>query len=81
MGLSLIRLDVVRDFVFTIAKRHESEQILDQLDVPYQIYLFSEVEHGFAVRCNLDEPLQRFAKEQAFSQAVGWFKIFLDTPK
>ncbi|KAJ5346577.1 hypothetical protein N7541_009059 [Penicillium brevicompactum] len=71
----------VRDFVFTTAKRHESEQILDQLDVPYQINLFSEVEHGFAVRCNLDEPLQRFAKEQAFSQAVSWFKMFLDTPK
>jgi dienelactone hydrolase len=64
---------LARDVVFTTAKRHESEEILDRLDVPYQINLFSDVEHGFAVRCDLSKPGQRFAKEQAFSQAVAWF--------
>jgi len=68
---------IVRDFVFTTAKRHESEQILDKLDVPYQINLFSDVEHGFSVRCDLSKPRQRFAKEQAFTQAVAWFNGYL----
>ncbi|KAJ5905897.1 uncharacterized protein N7473_002813 [Penicillium subrubescens] len=67
----------VRDFVFTTAKRHESEEILDSLDFPYQINMFSDVEHGFAVRCDLSKPRQKFAKEQAFSQAVAWFDQYL----
>lgn len=67
----------MRDFVFTTAKRHESEEILDGLDVAYQINMFSEVEHGFAVRCDLSNPRQKFAKEQAFNQAVAWFDQYL----
>ncbi|KAF3389479.1 Protein AIM2 [Penicillium rolfsii] len=66
-----------RDVVFTTAKRHESEEILDTLDVAYQMNLFSDVDHGFAVRCDLSQPRQRFAKEQAFSQAVAWFDQYL----
>ncbi|KAJ6069832.1 hypothetical protein N7499_011719 [Penicillium canescens] len=67
----------VRDNVFTSAKRHESEEILDKLDIPYQINLFSDVEHGFAVRCDLSKPRQKFAKEQVFAQAVAWFDQYL----
>ncbi|KAJ5594994.1 uncharacterized protein N7459_001202 [Penicillium hispanicum] len=67
----------VRDFVFTTAKRHESEEILDKKDVPYQINLYADVEHGFSVRCDMSKPRQRFAKEQAFSQAVAWFDEYL----
>ncbi|CAG8365050.1 unnamed protein product [Penicillium salamii] len=66
-----------RDFLFTTAQRHESEQILDQLEVPYEINMFSDVDHGFAVRCDLTKPRQKFAKEQAFDQAANWFDIFL----
>ncbi|CAI7621870.1 unnamed protein product [Penicillium pancosmium] len=67
----------VRDFIFTTEKRRESEDILDSMDVPYQINLFAGVEHGFSVRCDLSKPRQRFAKEQAFSQAVAWFDEYL----
>ncbi|KAH8432104.1 uncharacterized protein LDX57_009750 [Aspergillus melleus] len=67
----------VRDFVFTPAKRYESEEILDRLEVPYQINTFSHVEHGFAVRCDLSQSRQRYAKAQAFGQAVSWFKEYL----
>jgi dienelactone hydrolase len=73
----MFRFNSVRDFVFTTAKRHESEEILDSLDFPYQINMFSDVEHGFAVRCDLSKPRQKFAKEQAFSQAVAWFNQYL----
>ncbi|KAI1638941.1 dienelactone hydrolase [Biscogniauxia mediterranea] len=67
----------VKDQVFTTAKRHESEEILGQVDVPYQINIFSDVEHGFAVRCDLSQSRQKFAKEQAFTQAIAWFKQYL----
>ncbi|KAJ6095867.1 hypothetical protein N7486_006613 [Penicillium sp. IBT 16267x] len=67
----------VRDFVFGTAKRRESEEILGKLEVTHQINLFSEVEHGFAVRCDISKPRQKFAKEQAFNQAVAWFDHYL----
>jgi hypothetical protein len=62
-GLGVLMVCSVRDFVFTTEKRRESEEILDQLDVPFQINLISDVEHGFAVRCDMSESRQKFAKE------------------
>ncbi|KAJ5790001.1 uncharacterized protein N7518_007012 [Penicillium psychrosexuale] len=66
-----------KDFMLTMEKRHESEKILEKLDLPFQINLFSDVEHGFAVRCDLSKSHNRFAKEQAFLQAVAWFNQYL----
>ncbi|PYI13691.1 dienelactone hydrolase family protein [Aspergillus japonicus CBS 114.51] len=66
-----------QDNLFPPEKRHESETILAQLDVPYQINIFSDVEHGFAVRCDLNKTRHRFAKEQSFSQGVTWFNQYL----
>ncbi|KAJ9490154.1 hypothetical protein VN97_g3103 [Penicillium thymicola] len=65
------------DYLFPPGKRHESEEILATLDVPYQLSIFSEVEHGFAVRCDMNKSRHKFAKEQAFSQAVAWLNHFL----
>ncbi|OLN87107.1 Protein AIM2-like protein 6 [Colletotrichum chlorophyti] len=61
------------DSIFPTEKRHKSEEILQKTGLPYQINLFSGVEHGFAVRCDLNDKKQKFAKEQAFYQAVAWF--------
>ena len=63
--------------VFPAEKRHRSEQILAAKGDPYQINLYSQVEHGFAVRGAVDDKSQRFAKEQAFLQAVTWFDNWL----
>ncbi|KAF2088555.1 alpha/beta-hydrolase [Saccharata proteae CBS 121410] len=65
------------DNIFPAEKRRETEDILKDMKVPYQMTLYSDVEHGFAVRCDIKEPRQRFAKEQAFFQAVQWFDEFL----
>ena len=43
------------------------------MDVPWQINLYSDVEHGFAVRADLSKRRVKWAKEQAFLQAVHWF--------
>lgn len=67
------------DNIFTTAKRHKSEEILflKTPKVPYQICLYSGTTHGFAVRCDLSIPEQKYAKEQAFLQAVNWFDEYL----
>lgn len=65
------------DGVFPAEKRHESETILAKTGQPYQINLFSGVEHGFAVRADISKPVLKFAKEQAFLQAVAWFNQYL----
>ncbi|KAJ5597357.1 hypothetical protein N7537_007441 [Penicillium hordei] len=65
------------DSIFTTQLRHESEEILIKAAQPWQINLFSGVSHGFAVRADLSDPKQKWAKEQAFCQAVAWFNQHL----
>ncbi|OQD74629.1 hypothetical protein PENDEC_c010G06442 [Penicillium decumbens] len=65
------------DQIFTTQLRHESEETLIKTGQPWQINLFSGVSHGFAVRADLSDKKQKFAKEQAFCQAVVWFNQYL----
>ncbi|KAF2722306.1 alpha/beta-hydrolase [Polychaeton citri CBS 116435] len=65
------------DTIFPAEKRRESEDILQRMDVPYQISLYSGVEHGFSVRGDVSKQQVRFAKEAAFLQAVQWFDEYL----
>lgn len=65
------------DAIFPAEKRYTSEEILKETKQPYQINLFSGVEHGFAVRCDMSVKMQRFSKEQAFLQAINWFNEWL----
>lgn len=51
------------DVVFPVSKRHDSDEILKRLGVPYQINLSSGVLHGFAVRCDLSSRTNGLAKE------------------
>ncbi|SPJ73933.1 related to hydrolase related to dienelactone hydrolase [Fusarium torulosum] len=61
------------DSIFPAKLRHRSEEILIETGKPFQINLFSGVQHGFAVRGDPNNRVVRFAKEQAFYQAVQWF--------
>ncbi|KAK8085831.1 hypothetical protein PG997_007102 [Apiospora hydei] len=65
------------DEIFPAEKRHRSEEILKEGGRPYQINLYSQTEHGFTVRCDVSKKEQKFAKEQAFLQAVTWFNHWL----
>ncbi|KAI0201610.1 dienelactone hydrolase [Astrocystis sublimbata] len=65
------------DSIFPAKLRHRTEEILEEMKYPYQINLFSGVEHGFAVRADISQKHQKFAKEQAFYQAIQWFDTFL----
>ena len=55
------------------------------MTVPYQMTLYSGVEHGFGVKGDLSNQQGKFAKEMAFLQAVFWFDEYVkkenhDTP-
>ena len=65
------------DNIFTREKRHETEEMLTKNTVPWQIFLYSDVEHGFAVKGHMSTKKARFAKEQAFQQAVAWFDEYI----
>lgn len=65
------------DGIFPPEKRHATEVILQEIKVPYQINLYSGAQHGFAVRGDLSVPVVKYAKEQAFLQAVYWFNEHL----
>jgi dienelactone hydrolase len=62
---------------FPTEKRRASEDILIKGSVPYQVVLYGDTEHGFAVRTDLKNPKKKFAKESAYFQAVRWFDQFL----
>ncbi|KAK5731646.1 hypothetical protein LTR17_011239 [Elasticomyces elasticus] len=47
------------------------------MTIPYQICLYSDVEHGFAVRADMEKREAKFAKEAAFLQHVQWFDEFV----
>jgi len=65
------------DSIFPADKRHRSEEILIKTGHPFQMNLYSGVEHGFAVRCNTSVKIEKFSKEQAFFQALTWFEEYL----
>ena len=65
------------DAIFPTEKRWKSEEILIKTGNPWQINLLSGVEHGYAVRADLSNKHQKWAKEIAFQQAVDWIKFHL----
>jgi len=65
------------DGLFTAELRHKSEDILAKNGQPYQISLYSHVAHGFSVRCDISKKVEKFAKDQAFLQAIAWFDSWL----
>jgi dienelactone hydrolase len=51
---------------------------LIEIGATFQINLYGGVEHGFAARGDMKNPIHKFAKEQAFMQAVAWFNEYLN---
>lgn len=61
----------------TPAKRAEIEALLHNTTQAYQVALYSGTSHGFGVRANTSDPVQKFGKEAAFVQAVRWFDAWV----
>ena len=65
------------DQIFPAEKRRETEDLLKEMGATYQLFLYSSVEHGFAVRADMSKKEAKFAKEAAFLQHVQWFDEFI----
>ncbi|KAF2248375.1 alpha/beta-hydrolase [Trematosphaeria pertusa] len=65
------------DAAFNVTGRHTAEDILQKKNATYQTNLYSGAPHGFAVRPDLSNARQKYAKEAAFVQAVSWFDAWL----
>jgi dienelactone hydrolase len=63
--------------MFGTEQRHQAETILAKTKTPYQMSLYAGTEHGFAVRANVTSKIQKYAKEEAYLQAVRWFDTWL----
>ncbi|KAG6908085.1 hypothetical protein DXG01_006220 [Tephrocybe rancida] len=61
---------------FPLESRRRAEDILMETKATYHISVFSGVLHGFATRCNLEIENERWAKEEAARQIIGWFTRF-----
>ncbi|KAK3295414.1 dienelactone hydrolase family-domain-containing protein [Chaetomium fimeti] len=66
-----------QDQLFNAAARAEAEEVLLGVASPYQVNLYAGTQHGFGVRVDLEDAQQKYAKEEAFLQAVKWFDRFL----
>lgn len=75
--MTMMMCGIETDDLFPAAKRHETEAILKDMDVAYQISLYSDVDHGFALKADLSKARTKFAAETAFLQAVTWFNAFI----
>lgn len=65
------------DASFNSTAKAAAETILQSNNVTFQSNLYAGAPHGFAVRANLSVPLQAYAKQASFVQAVTWFDAWL----
>ena len=65
------------DHTFGTEDRNKAIDMLREDKKAYQLQLFSKVAHGFALRCNLDDPYERMVKEQSLASIAGWFDFWL----
>lgn len=65
------------DHAFPTESRRKAVDILQETQVPYHLQLFYNVKHGFAARGNLDDPYERWAKEQSHRGITEWFDLWL----
>lgn len=52
------------------------EELLSGSEQVFGTSLYGGTIHGFGVRANVSDPVQRFGKEEAFYQAVRWFRAW-----
>lgn len=70
-------IELALDESFNATAKVKAESILEENQIPFQSNLYYGAPHGFAVRANLSDPLQAYAKQASFVQAVTWFDAWL----
>ncbi|EMC99258.1 hypothetical protein BAUCODRAFT_31592 [Baudoinia panamericana UAMH 10762] len=65
------------DHTFEKPARRRAIDILESQKKTYHLQLFAKVQHGFALRGNMDDPYERYVKEQSLRGIVAWFDLWL----
>ncbi|KAK4508514.1 hypothetical protein PRZ48_002253 [Zasmidium cellare] len=65
------------DHTFDTASRNLAVDMLREDGKAYHLQLFSGVEHGFALRGDMENPYERWVKEQSLDGIVRWFDFWL----
>ncbi|RDW57184.1 hypothetical protein BP6252_13832 [Coleophoma cylindrospora] len=66
-----------KDVAFEADARRTAVGILQEIETPHHVQLFSGVEHGFALRGNITNPYERYAKEESLRGITAWFDFWL----
>lgn len=69
--------EIALDASFNATAKAKAEAILNKNNVTFQTNLYYGAPHGFGVRVNQSIPVQAYAKQAAFVQAVTWFDAWL----
>lgn len=64
------------DPIFPAELRRQTEDKLAEIKARYQLDLFSGVEHGYAVRGDLANPVVKYAAEKTLTDQIVWFNLF-----
>lgn len=65
------------DFTFETEARNKALDILKEAKKPYHLQVFSGVEHGFALRCDLSDAYARYCKEESVRGISEYFDLYL----
>lgn len=65
------------DHTFDAQSRQFALQKMDEDGKTYHLQLFSGVQHGFALRGDMNKPYERWVNEQSLECIVKWFDFWL----
>ena len=65
------------DHTFDTENRNKAVDIMIEGGNKYHLQLFSGVQHGFALRGNMEDKYERWVKEQSLKGIVEWFDFWL----
>ena len=66
------------DHTFDTESRNKAIGVMLEAKVEYHVQLFSGVQHGFAMRGNMEDKYERWVKEKSLSGIVEWLDFWLD---
>ncbi|KAK5664062.1 hypothetical protein OQA88_276 [Cercophora sp. LCS_1] len=66
-----------KDGAFSTESRRKAVDVLQREKKVYNLQLFHGVEHGFASRGDLDNPYEKWCKEQSHRGIADWFNLWL----
>ncbi|OSX59650.1 hypothetical protein POSPLADRAFT_1075258 [Postia placenta MAD-698-R-SB12] len=78
IGNPVMFLLAANDHGYDGARGRETEKILKGKGLTeVEMHVYDGVNHGWTLRCNMEDPKQKAAREEAKERAIGWFEKYL----